>query len=311
MFRIKMMRRNIKNIKTGFGRAGLMLMLSDTPFNQCENLLPLRISWIQKLPGLTLLLLVVLCFPWTQANGAQWAQANGLFDFQMKLATKGNVEAEFKVGEMYEAGFGVEKDIKAAREWINKAAAQGHEAANFKLLYWEIESNGVEGENKKKLAELKSKADKGNPQAMYYLGKMHAYGVGVKTNYDLALDWLNKATFLGVLEAERESLVVRNMKQKALEKSRQAEMRKLAMEKSQQEDLRRKVEAQRKAEEAEAQRKAEAAKAQLKAGEPEAQPKVEEAEQLQADARRKLLEAQEQAYLKKISDDSLNKPAIE
>ncbi len=268
-------------------------MLSDTPFNQCENLLPLRISRIQKLTGLTLLLFVVLCFPWTHANGTQWAQANGLFDFQMKLAAKGNMEAEFKVGEMYETGFGVEKNIKAAREWINKSAAQGHETANFKLLYWEIESNGVKGESKKKLAELKSKADKGNPQAMCYLGKMYAYGVGVKTNYDLALDWLNKAVFVGVQEAEKESLLVRDMKQKALEKSRLTEARRQAMEMSQQEDQRQKVEAQR------------------KAGEPKALRMSEEAEKLQAEARRKQLQAQERAYLKKISNNELSKPAIE
>ena len=267
-----MMRRDEKKYKkTGFGRAGLMLMLLDAPFNQYINVVPLRINWIQKLAGLTLLLSVVLCSP--------LAQANGLFDFQMKLASKGNAEAEFKVGEMYETGFGVEKDKKAAREWINKAAAQGHETANFKLLYWEIESNGVNDESKSKLVELKSKANGGNPQAMYYLGKMHAYGVGVKTNHDVALDWLNKAVFVGVIEAERESLLVRDLKQKTLAKSREAEAREQAKMESQQEQ------------QAEAQRKA------------------EEAEQLQAEARRKQQVAQEQAYLKKISNDKQKQQA--
>lgn len=244
-------------------------MLLDAPFNQYKNVVPLRINWIQKLTGLMLMLSVVLCSPWAQAN-------NGLFEFQMKLAGKGNAEAEFKVGEMYETGFGVEKNMKAAREWINKAAAQGHETANFKLLYWEIESNGVKGESKNKLAELKTKANGGNPQAMYYLGKMHAYGVGVKTNYDVALDWLNKAVFVGVIEAERESLVVRDLKQKALAKNRQAEAREQAKKESQQEEQKRQAEAQRKA---------------------------EEAEQLQLEARRKQQAAQEKAYLKKISND--------
>ncbi|MDA3869512.1 MAG: hypothetical protein PF589_06120 [Gammaproteobacteria bacterium] len=257
-----------------------MLMLLDAPFNQYKNVVPLRINWIQKLTGLTLLLCVLLCSP--------WAQADGLFDFQMKLASKGNAEAEFKVGEMYETGFGVEKDMKAAREWINKAAAQGHETANFKLLYWEIESNGVKDESKNKLAELKSKANNGNPQAMYYLGKMHAYGVGVKTNYDLALDWLNKATFVGVIEAERESLIVRDLKQKALVKSRQAEAQKQAKreqakKESQQDEQRQQAKAQRKA---------------------------EEAEQLQAEARRKQQQAaQAKAYLKKISNDKQKQQA--
>lgn len=246
-------------------------MLLGAPFNQYINVVPLRINWIQKIAGLTLLLSVVLCSP--------WAQANGLFDFQMKLASKGNAEAEFKVGEMYETGFGVEKDKKAAREWINKAATQGHETANFKLLYWEIESNGVKDESKGKLVELKSKANSGNPQAMYYLGKMHAYGIGVKTNYDVALDWLNKAVFVGVIEAERESLLVRDLKQKTLAKSRQAEAREQAKMESQQEQ------------QAEAQRKA------------------EEAEQLQAEARKKQQAAQEQAYLKKISNDKQKQQA--
>ena len=32
-------------------------------------------------------------------------QANAIFDSQIKLAKQGNAEAQFKVGEMYEAGF--------------------------------------------------------------------------------------------------------------------------------------------------------------------------------------------------------------
>ncbi len=53
------------------------------------------------------------------------AQADGLFDFQMKLAKKGNAEAEFKVGEMYETGFGVTKNMKEATSWITKVSKPG------------------------------------------------------------------------------------------------------------------------------------------------------------------------------------------
>lgn len=152
--------------------------------------------------------------------------SDGLFDFQMKLAQKGNAEAEFKVGEMYETGFGVKKDQKQAEAWINKATAQGHETAGFKLFYWNVKKKGLKGDNKKKFVELKNKAKDDNEQAMYYIGLMYAYGVGVKKNYDKSLNWLNKATFVGVLEAEREALKVRDMKQQALVKSRKAEERK-------------------------------------------------------------------------------------
>ncbi|MCW8922311.1 MAG: hypothetical protein OQK69_01590 [Gammaproteobacteria bacterium] len=179
------------------------------------------------------------------------AYADGLFDFQMKLAKKGNAEAEFKVGEMYETGFGVKKDQKQAEIWIKKAAAQGHETAGFKLLYWDIKKNGLKGESKKKFAALRAKANDGNPQAMYYLGKMYAYGVGVKKNYDKSLDWLNKATFVGSLEAEREAVVVREMKQKSLAKSRKADEQRKAKEKQQEkllEEQKQKAEARAKAE---------------------------------------------------------------
>ena len=85
--------------------------------------------------------------------------ADGLFDFQMKLAKDGNAEAQYKVGEMYETGFGVKPDQKEAMSWTMKSANQGHETASFKLLYWDIEKNGLKGENKAKVAELKKKAD--------------------------------------------------------------------------------------------------------------------------------------------------------
>ena len=91
-------------------------------------------------------------------------QADGLFDFQMKLAKKGNAEAQFKVGEMYETGFGVKEDKTEARNWITKASDQGHETAGFKLLYWDIEKNGVNDSNKAKFEALKAQANDGNAQ---------------------------------------------------------------------------------------------------------------------------------------------------
>ena len=189
------------------------------------------------------------------------SHADGLFDFQMKLAKKGNAEAEFKVGQMYETGFGVKRDQKQAEEWINKAAAQGHETALFRLLYWDIRKNGLKGDNKRKFTELRTKAKDGNSQAMYYVGSMYAHGVGVKQNFDKALDWLNKATFVGVLEAEREAIVVREMKQAALADSRKAKAKE-------------KAEAERRAKKAEADKaKAEADKEKQKAQKKSAEKK--------------------------------------
>ena len=142
------------------------------------------------------------------------SQADGLFDFQMTLAKKGNAEAEYKVGEMYETGFGVKKDMNEAKNWITKSASQGHETANFKLLYWDLEKNGLTQANKAEVEVLKAKAKEGNPQAQFYVGKMHAHGIGMKKNSNKAIDWLNKAALVGVLAAERELITVRESKQR-------------------------------------------------------------------------------------------------
>ena len=145
-------------------------------------------------------------------------QADVLFNFQMKLAKKGNVEAQFKIGEMYETGFGVKKDIAEARSWITKAANQGHETANFKLLYWDVKKKGIYKTNKAGVEMIKAKAKEGNHQAEYYLGKMYANGVGMKKDTDKAFEWLNKAALAGVLEAEREVVTVREALQKQVRK---------------------------------------------------------------------------------------------
>ena len=44
-------------------------------------------------------------------------------------AKKGNVDAQFNMGYMFENGFGVVKDCNRAEEWYTKAAYQGDEEA--------------------------------------------------------------------------------------------------------------------------------------------------------------------------------------
>ena len=145
-------------------------------------------------------------------------QAGSLFDAQIKMAKLGDAEAQFNVGEMYEIGFNVKQDKKEARYWISRSANQKHETAGFKLLYWDLERDGLKGKNKTKVKELNKLAKQGNAQAQYYLGKMYAHGVGINKNSDVAIDWLNKAALVGVLEAELELASVREEKQREEQK---------------------------------------------------------------------------------------------
>ena len=144
-----------------------------------------------------MLMTLILLFPFT-------VKANNLFDSQLELAKRGNAEAQFNVGQMYEVGFGVMQDNREAIYWITRSANQKHEAAGFKLLYFDIEREGLRGNNKARIKELHRLAERGNAQAQYYLGKMYKHGVGVNKNNEVAADWLNKAASAGVLEAEIE-----------------------------------------------------------------------------------------------------------
>jgi len=244
------------------------------------------------------------------------SQADGLFDFQMKLAKKGNAEAQFKVGEMYETGFGVKEDKAEAMNWTTKAADQGHETAGFKLLYWDVEKNGLKGGNKAKVDELIKKADAGDPQAQYYVGKMNANGVGMKKDTDKAIGWLNKAAFVGILEAERELTVVRDDQQRqALAKSRADKKKRADLKAKQERDKQARLEEQRKLQakkEAESKSKAAAvveADKKKKADEVAALEKAKKEQsdkqkllaQREAEARKR--EAQKQALLKQRAEE--------
>lgn len=172
------------------------------------GLLP-RKNWKAGLLHIVLLLLVVFV---TEISGVR---ADMVFDFQMKLAQKGNAEAQFKVGEMYEAGRGVEKNMEVAMKWINKAAAHGNKAASYKLLYYDLKKNSIDKVNKSRLDQLQKAATAGDGNAQYYLGLMYSRGVGLNRNNTLALDWLGKASLLGITAAETEIMRVNEAKRNA------------------------------------------------------------------------------------------------
>ena len=51
------------------------------------------------------------------------------FPIYAKLAAAGNTEAQFRLGEMYWYGDGTAVDMRAATDWMQKAAARGHAGA--------------------------------------------------------------------------------------------------------------------------------------------------------------------------------------
>lgn len=264
-------------------------------------------SDLAKKAGFTAVMLftLILLFPAV-------TQASGLFEFQMKLAKKGNAEAEFKVGEMYETGFGVKQDKVEAMNWIKKAANHGHETASFKLLYWNIQKNGINDSNKEQYDILVAKAKSGNGQAQYYIGKMYARGVGVKRNSNAAISWLNKAALVGVLQAEQEVAIVRENKRQWLQSKKQAEDKKRAQLKAKQQQQRKlqaKQQAEAKTKTGEVSRKNTAAAATSAKAKQQAAAEQAKKEKLlaQQQAEKKQREAEKKALLKKREADQVKR----
>lgn len=215
-------------------------------------------------------MLIVVVFL-TEISGAK---ADMVFDFQLKLAKKGNAEAQFKVGEMYETGRGVEKNVIEAKRWINKAAAQGNKAAGYNLLYKDLEKNGVTNKNKAQLTDLQKAATAGDGYAQYYLGLMYSRGVGVTKNSNSAHDWLAKASLLGITASEAEIARVNQANHGAqLRAQQEAEAQQQARRA---EEERRKLEAQQRQQQAAAAKKKKAEQEQELARQREAERKAAE-----------------------------------
>jgi len=77
-----------------------------------------------------LLLFFQLSTSWANSTDDSW---NQVFQFQLKLAQQGNVEAQFILGEMYEHGRGVAKDLDSAIVWYRKAEKNGQSKADQRI----------------------------------------------------------------------------------------------------------------------------------------------------------------------------------
>ena len=66
------------------------------------------------------------------------AFAQNFFEIKEK-ATRGDAEAQFRLGCMYDQGTGVKQDFSQAKFWWEKATAQGH--AKAKEMLNKLKSN--------------------------------------------------------------------------------------------------------------------------------------------------------------------------
>ncbi|KAF9346415.1 hypothetical protein BGX26_002100 [Mortierella sp. AD094] len=102
----------------------------------------------------------------------------------------------------YNGSYGVPQDFSLAAEYLLKAASQGHVDAQHKLgLMYEF-GKGVSQDYAKAAEWYQRAADQGNPDSQSCLGFLYESGLGVPMDISKAVEWWGKAVAQGAINAQ-------------------------------------------------------------------------------------------------------------
>jgi len=118
------------------------------------------------------------------------------------LAERGNAEAQYRIGRMYEFGKGYPQDKAQGIAWIRKAAAQNHADAQQELGFIYATGDGVKQDDVQAVEWFRKAATQGDATAQYNLGLLYAKGQGVAKDYAQAVAWWRKSATQGNADAQ-------------------------------------------------------------------------------------------------------------
>lgn len=123
------------------------------------------------------------------------------FDWYKMSAEKGYAPAQYRVGNFFEKGFGVERDFESAKTWYQMAAEQGNASAmhNLAVLF----ASGASGEPDFTSATrwFEKAAELGVKDSQFNLGILSAKGEGMPQNLSESYKWFALAAIAGDLDA--------------------------------------------------------------------------------------------------------------
>jgi TPR repeat protein len=129
------------------------------------------------------LLVVAFCALWITQTAAA---ADDIATLRAK-AEKGDAEAQFDLGLRYVIGAGVPRNDREAVKWFQKAIA-----------LWITQTAAAADD----IATLRAKAEKGDAEAQFGLGRKYRFGIGVPRNDGEAVKWYRKAAEQGLAKAQ-------------------------------------------------------------------------------------------------------------
>ena len=118
------------------------------------------------------------------------------------LADRGDPEAQYRVGLMYEYGKGFPLDKTEAAMWIHRAAGQNHPAAQTELGILLTLGEGIAKDDGQAVEWFRKGANQGNATAQYNLALLLAKGVAGKPDLPQVIAWFQKAAAQGMAPAQ-------------------------------------------------------------------------------------------------------------
>ena len=124
-------------------------------------------------------------------------------------ADKGEVWAQYNLGNMYDMGYGVPEDDATAVKWYTKAAEQGLADAQNSLGFAYANGLGVPKDDATAVKWYTKAAEQGLADAQKSLGLNYAMGIGVPKDNVMAYMWLILAAAQGDETAKKGKGIVR------------------------------------------------------------------------------------------------------
>ena len=117
----------------------------------------------------------------------------------IEKANKGDVNAQFNLGEIYFKGEGVPQDYNEALKWYKEAAEAGDANSQFSLGGMYGKAQGIVQDNNEALKWYRKAAKQGHPSAQYWLGWMY---IVTSQDYQEAHKWFRKSAERDFVDAQ-------------------------------------------------------------------------------------------------------------
>jgi TPR repeat protein len=118
------------------------------------------------------------------------------------LADKGDSEAQYRLGLMYEFGKGFPQDKALAVGWLKRSATTGNPSAQQELGVIYATGDGVQKDDAQAVVWFRKAAEQEVPAAQYNLALMLAKGAGIRRDDAQAIAWFRKAADQGYAGAQ-------------------------------------------------------------------------------------------------------------